>query len=139
LPAQVLAKLTDWVLREKDAVLCVRPRAGEAAPTLPASDRIVVTGQNWPLAELLHAADLVVTLTSTVGLEGHLCGARLIQVQGSVFESAMPLARFGIADAAVPLAGLEPALDHWSRQPRRPVQARGSATARVVEVLAPFL
>lgn len=139
LPAQVLAKLTDWVLREKDAVLCVRPRAGEPTPALPVSDRIVVTGQDWPLPELLHAADLVVTLTSTVGLEGHFCGARLIQVQGSVFESAMPLARFGIADAAVPLAGLDAALDHWSRQPRRPVETRDSATARVVEVLGPFL
>ena len=101
-------------------MLCVRPRAGEAAPALPqGDDRFVVTGQDWPLPALLHAVDAVVTLTSTVGLEGHLCGARLIQVLGSVFEQAMPLARFGVADAAVPLEGLEQALEHWSRQPRR--------------------
>jgi len=140
LPARVLERLAQWVLAHDDAILCVRPRAGESQPDLPASPRIVVTGQEWPLPELLHAVDAVVTLTSTVGLEGHLCGARLIQVLGSVFDSAMPLARFGIADAAVPLSGLAAALDHWTAQPRRPVAIAGaSATRRVVDVLTEFL
>jgi len=107
---------------------------------LPASDRIVVTGQDWALPELLHAVDTVVTLTSTVGLEGHLCGASLIQVLGSVFEPAMPLARFGIADAAVPADGLEAALERWTRAPRRRgAEQAGSAAQRVVAVLAEFL
>jgi len=140
LPSRVLAALTQWTLENEDAVLCVRPRAGEPAPRLPASDRILLTGQDWPLAELLHATDLVVTLTSTVGLEGHLCGARLVQVLGSVFDAAMPLARFGVADAAVPLAGLKPALDDWSRAPRIATrEAPVPATQRVVQVLAEFL
>jgi len=118
----------------------VRPRAGEAPPVLPASDRIVVTGQDWALPDLLHAVDTVVTLTSTVGLEGHLCGARLIQVLGSVFASAMPLARFGIADAAVSADGLEAALDRWTREPRRERREQeGSAAERVLAVLAEFL
>ena len=139
LPARVLAQLADWALRQDDVVLCVRPRAGEPVPP-SAGGRVVVTGQDWPLAELLHAVDVVVTLTSTVGLEGHLCGARLIQVRGSVFEPAMPLARFGIADAAVPVEGLPAALEHWTRQPRRPVRPReAAATAAVVDVLRPFL
>lgn len=140
LPARVLARLVDWVMRNDDAVLCVRPRAAEPAPVLTASERIVLTGQEWPLPALLHAVDTVVTLTSTVGLEGHLCGARLIQVLGSVFESAMPLARFGVADAAVPLEGLEQALERWTRQPRQAVtQLAQAATPRVVQVLAEFL
>lgn len=140
LPGRVLARLADWVVRNDDAVLCVRPRAGEPAPLPTACERIVLTGQEWPLPALLHAVDTVVTLTSTVGLEGHLCGARLIQVLGSVFESAMPLARFGVADAAVPLGELEQALERWTRQPRRAVtQVAQAATPRVVEVLAEFL
>jgi hypothetical protein len=118
LPSRVLGELVQWTLQNQDAVLCVRPRAGEPAPSLPASDRIVLTGQDWALAELLHASDVVVTLTSTVGLEGYLCGARLIQVLGSVFDAAMPLARFGVADAAVPLQGLKQALDRWACAPR---------------------
>ena len=140
LPRRVLARLAAWILAQPDAVLCVRPRAGEAPPVLPASDRIVVTGQDWALPDLLHAVDTVVTLTSTVGLEGHLCGARLIQVLGSVFASAMPLARFGIADAAVSADGLQAALDRWTREPRRERREQErSAAQRVLAVLAEFL
>ena len=139
-PDRVLQQLAAWVAQNGDAVLCVRPRAGEPAPSVIAGERVIVTGQDWPLPALLHAVDTVVTLTSTVGLEGHLCGARLVQVLGSVFESSMPLARFGVADAAVTLQGLPPALDHWSRQPRRPVgEAASAATPRVLEVLGEFL
>jgi len=140
LPGRVLQRVIEWVQRHDDAVLCIRPRAGAGAPTVAASDRVLVTGQDWPLPALLHAVDTVVTLTSTVGVEGHLCGARLIQVLGSVFEPAMPLARFGIADAAVPLSGLEGALNRWTRAPRATREAAaGTATPRVVEVLAEFL
>ena len=140
LPGRVVEQLGQWVARNEDAVLCIRPRAGEPAPVLPAAGRAVVTGQDWPLPPLLHAVDAVVTLTSTVGLEGHLCGARLVQVLGSVFESAMPLARFGVADAAVPLDALHPALDRWTREPRQALgPVPGAATPRVVRVLAEFL
>jgi hypothetical protein len=140
LPARVLKHLQAWVARNEDAVLCIRPRAGEPAPMLPAGGRVVVTGQDWALPPLLHAVDAVVTLTSTVGLEGHLCGARLVQVLGSVFEPAMPLARFGVADAAVPLDGLDAALDRWTRAPRRAAgQGAEPATPRVLRVLAEFL
>jgi hypothetical protein len=140
LPSRVLAELVAWILRNDNAVLCVRPRAGEPAPVLPASDRIMVTGQDWPLPELLHATDVVVTLTSTVGLEGHLCGTRLVQVLGSVFEGAMPLARFGVADAAVPLEGLAPALDRWTQAPRcEPTCGGLLAAQRVIQVLREFL
>lgn len=140
LPGRVLDRLVQWVQQHDDAVLCVRPRAGDTLPTLPDDSRIVVTGQDWPLPELLHAADAVVTLSSTVGLEGHLCGARLIQVLGSVFEAAMPLARFGVADAAVSLQALDQTLDQWTAAPRRdPPSAGEPATQRVVQVLAEFL
>ena len=115
LPARVRDCLVQWALTHPDAVLCVRPRAGQGAPDLPAHPRIVLTGQDWPLAPLLHAVDAVVTLTSTVGLEGHLAGARLVQVQGSVFDEAMPLGRFGIADESVPLPQLPAALERVTR------------------------
>jgi hypothetical protein len=139
LPDRALQALVDWTLAQPDAVLCVRPRAGQALPPLPSHERILLTGQDWPLPPLLHAVDLVVTLTSTVGLEGHLAGARLVQVLGSVFDEAMPLARFGIADAAVALQDLPTALDRWSRAGRRTMQGETGATARVLALLADFL
>ncbi|MDB5752801.1 MAG: hypothetical protein JWP65_3222 [Ramlibacter sp.] len=140
LPARALQAVVDWTLLQRDAILCVRPRAGQPLPALPDHPRIVVTGQDWPLPPLLHAVDLVVTLTSTVGLEGHLAGARLVQVLGSVFEQAMPLQRFGIADVAVPLEQLSQSLDTWSRAGRRPAATAGPAAAdAVLAEIAGFL
>lgn len=140
LPDRSRAALLDWVLAHPDAVLCVRPRADQPPPVLPDSPRIYLTGQDWPLAPLLHATDIVVTLTSTVGLEGRLTGARLVQVQGSVFDQAMPLGRFGIADEVVLIEGLATALDR-SMALGRHTQPRSAAPAtdRVLEVLDAFL
>ncbi len=140
LPGRVLQRLSAWVLSQPDVVLCIRARAGEAPTLGDANPRTVMTGQDWPLAPLLHAVDLVVTLNSTVGLEGHLAGCRLIQVLGSVFDEAMPLARYGIADEAVQEVALVKALQTWIAAPRRPtVNGDAAATQRVIDVLAGFL
>ena len=139
LPAQALAQVVAWVLSRDDVVLCVRARVGEQAPAVPVDKRVVLTGQDWPLAPLLHAADMVVTLSSTVGLEGHLAGCRLIQVLGSVFDDAMPLARYGMADEAVQVADLPQALNRWIDVPRRPVQQLQPATAQVLAVVTGLL
>jgi hypothetical protein len=144
LPTRALQALVDWVLSRDDCVLCVRPRAGEALPDIPAlaealatrDPRVAITGQDWPLPTLLHATDVVVTLTSTVGLEGHLTGARVVQVLGSVFAHAMPMQAYGLCDAAVSVADLPAALAQCVKLPRRKLAAQGGgATAQVVAVL----
>ena len=143
LPVRVRQTLVQWIAANPDAVLCVRPRAGQHPPLLPESTQVCITGQDWPLAPLLHAIDLVVTLTSTVGLEGHLAGARLVQVQGSVFDDAMPLGRFGVADETVPLSRLAEALDRFSRLGRLRSspsgKSFGAAAQRVANVVAELL
>lgn len=140
LPAGALQALADWTLAQPDAVLCVRAREGQALPALPSSARIVATGQDWPLPPLLHAVDTVVTLSSTVGLEGRLVGTRLVQVTGSVFEDQMPLLRFGLADAAVPVEQLGVTLDLVTREPRHAIAAQeAAATPRVLAELLRFL
>jgi hypothetical protein len=139
LPSRLLQATLEWVLDQDDVVLCVRPRPGEAPPALPDDPRVVVTGQDWPLQSLLAATDAVVTLNSTVGLEGFLAGARVIQVLGSVFDDAMPLARFGLADAAVPLESVPQALQDWVRAPRRSTTSLPAAAPRVLAVLREFL
>ncbi len=140
LPQRVLDQVIDWVRARSDAVLCVRPRAGEAPPRLPDDPRFVVTGQDVPLPVLLQVVDTVVTLNSTVGLEGHLAGTRLVQVLGSVFDEAMPLLHHGIADAAVAVDAIHGALDQCVSMGRRPSGAGSrNATARVVNALRRFL
>jgi hypothetical protein len=132
LPDRVLQQLVRWVTQNQSSVLCVRTREAEPMPALPKHPRVVLTGQEIELSTLLHATDVVVTLTSTVGLEGHLAGCHLIQVTGSVCEDAMPLRRYGIADEAVAETGVGAALDHWTGVPRRSAQALTPATARVM-------
>ena len=139
LPTDALKQVMDWVLLRSNMVLCVRARAGEFAPVLPHDPRLVLTGQDWPLAALLHAVDLVVTLSSTVGLEGHLAGCRLVQVLGSVFDSAMPLARYGIADEAVVVAEIPAALNRWINAPRQSARNLQASTAQVLAVVAGLL
>lgn len=139
LPARVLRQLVQWTLAQDDAVLCVRPRAGETPPELPVHERIVITGQDLALPVLLHACDLVATLTSTVGLEGHLAGCRLVQITGSVFDDTMPLLRYGMADAAANERSLVSTLDHWATVPRRPAQYFTQATQRVLSQIHAFL
>jgi hypothetical protein len=139
LPDRALQRLVQWTLGNDDAVLCVRPRAGEPPPDVPTHERIVITGQEQALSVLLHACDLVVTLTSTVGLEGHLAGCRVVQVSGSIFEDAMPLLRYGIADAAVSVQDLPAALDRWATAPRRKAQNLTPATQRVLAQIITLL
>lgn len=79
------------------------------------------------------------TIGSTVGLEGHLAGCRLIQVLGSVFDGAMPLLQYAIADEAVHVAGIAQALNHWIDMPRHNVQHLQPATVRVLGVVTEFL
>jgi hypothetical protein len=140
LPQRALASVAGWVMERQDRVLCVRPRAGEAPPAMAQDARIVVTGQDWNLAELLHAVDLVATLNSTVGLEGHLAGTRVLQVLGSVFDEAMPMRRFGIADEAVAVDGIAAALGRLAALPRSMArEAAGGATQRVTAEIRAFL
>ena len=140
LPERALGQLIDWVLSRDDCVLCIRPRAGLAPMVLPDDPRIVVMGQHVGLTTLLQAVDLVVTLNSTVGLEGHLAGTRLVQILGSVFDNAMPLKRYGIADEAIVLGGLAAALNRCIRLARNPSkQLQTNATGSVLEVICGFL
>jgi len=139
LPDRVLQQLVQWTIKRNDAVLCIRPRAGETLPDVPMHERIIITGQDLALPHLLHACDLVVTLTSTVGLEGHLAGCRLIQVTGSVFDQSMPLYRYSIADDAVPVQSLSAALNRWATAPRRMARNLVPATQRVLSQIISFL
>lgn len=139
LPGRILQILTQWAAGRSDVVLCIRSRAGEPAPLVPLHPRIVCTGQDWPLPALLHASDWVVTLTSTVGLQGYLAGCQVLQLTGSVFDDAMPLARFGMTDAVATEQTLASVLERCTTAARRPAQTLVPATAAVLSQINAFL
>ncbi|MBX3652863.1 MAG: UDP-glycosyltransferase [Ramlibacter sp.] len=134
LPRQILDVLASYVAARDGWMLAVRPHPSEAPPALAGRDRVVLTGQDWPLAELLHACDAVCVLTSTVGLEAHLLGKPVIQVAGGLFEDAAPFAAMGVARPAT-LASLEAVLDALPEAPPGVEAAPALATDRVVQVL----
>ena len=140
LPDKALEKIASWVLAQPDTVLCIRSRAGALPPSLPQHRRLVVTGQEIELAVLLQAVDLVVTLNSTVGLEAYLTGLPVVQVLGSLYDDAVPLKRYDLADEAVTVAGIPDALDRCIvKQRRRMGKLQQTASSRVLEVIRTFL
>ena len=140
LPAKTLNKIVSWVLAKPDTVLCVRSRAGAIPPSLPQHSRLVVTGQEIELSVLLQAVDLVITLNSTVGLEGYLTGLPVVQVLGSLYDDAVPLKRYDLADEAVTVAGIPHALNRCIVKERRPMgKQQESASSRVLKVINTFL
>jgi predicted glycosyltransferase len=50
-----------------------------------------------PIAALLHAVDLVVVITSTVGLEAAIVGRPVVSVDASVFTADTPYAAMGVS------------------------------------------
>jgi hypothetical protein len=54
-------------------------------------EAVRVCGRDVPLEPLLALADVVVTLTSTVGLQASLLGKPVVAVRLSVFEEESPL------------------------------------------------
>ena len=133
--------LEDWTLAGPRRVLVVRPHPSEAL--LPASNhpQIVNTGRDFELNALLHAVNGVVTMNSTVGLQAHLAGKKVIQILGSMFDDSVPLAKYGMAAACDDLLTLPALLAAWklpdlAHEPR-PLPLAAGAVARVILELLP--
>ncbi|MGV0999598.1 MAG: hypothetical protein ACOYBQ_09750 [Fluviibacter sp.] len=141
LPQRIFEALRLWQSQGPDRVLVVRPHPSES----PASDPVRSPGMRWDGAKfdlhpLLHAVDAVVTINSTVGLEGHLVGRPVIQMLGSLFDDAVPFARYGIATACAEPAQLPQALDTLVGARSVPVdKVQGSAINAVLDVMKEFL
>jgi len=129
LPQRILQHAIACVQRHAHWRLLVRPHPSQPMPALPASEHVVAAPATEPLHPLLHAVDVVITGTSTVGLEAHLAGARVLQLLDSIAAAAMPYRALGVADAACHLPALEPTLAALLAQPRRNVSAAPAGNA----------
>ena len=72
-------KLIEFALENPDYSLVVRPHPNEPGRSVPAAKNIILSDRTEKAAVVLHAADLVVTLYSTLGLEAYLLGKKVIQ------------------------------------------------------------
>lgn len=138
-PTRALCALIDFVMSRDDFVLCVRPRAGHPAPCLPADKRVLLTDQNWALPDLLSAVNLVIAMNSTIAVEGHIAGTQVIKLLGSVFDDAMPLVEYGLAEEQVTIEAMGPVVLRLANLSRRQVLPPEPATARVLRVIEGYL
>ncbi|MDD4885948.1 MAG: UDP-glycosyltransferase [Thiomonas sp.] len=117
LPERVLQACIDSVRPHPDWTLIVRPHPSQPSPALPGDPQLRVSAASEPLHPLLHAVDAVITGTSTVALEAHLTGRRVLQLLDSIAAPAMPFLALGVADAACHLSDLPQTLAALLAQP----------------------
>ncbi|MDF1813663.1 MAG: hypothetical protein P1V20_15795 [Verrucomicrobiales bacterium] len=65
-----------------------------------------VSTQDDSLYELLALCDIIVTMSSTVGLEGYLLGKKVVQICTSIFSPDAPFAKLGMASRVDDLSQL---------------------------------
>ena len=117
LPERMLHACIASVRQHPHWTLIVRPHPSQTCPPLPNDAQVRLSARTEPLHPLLHAVDAVLTGTSTVALEAHLAGRRVLQLLDSIAAPAMPYLALGVADAACHLADLPQALAALLAQP----------------------
>jgi len=129
LPERILQASIACVRQHPDWLLIVRPHPSQPMPALPDDAQLRASPPTEPLHPLLHAVDAVITGTSTVALEGHLAGARVLQLLDSIAAPAMPYRALGVAGAACHLSDLPQTLAALLAQPKPARAAADTQTA----------
>lgn len=93
-------RLADFARTSPDTILVIRPHPNENLTSLEFPRNAFVSTRHDPLPPLLQAADVVITMLSTVGLEGALLGKPLVQLRMTKNSHASPYVELGVAIGA---------------------------------------
>lgn len=110
LPRRIEQTLREMLSSHPDWHLVVRYHPSEVVQFDPARN-VHLSSRDENLHALIHSSDLVVVLTSTVGLEAHLAGKPVICVDMSVFTANSPLSKMGIGTGVTCLEQLQPLIE----------------------------
>ena len=144
LPGKILAALLEILPGHPDWYLVHRKHPSEPVGTTPLGAQAGRSDQRDDLALMLSAVDLVVTMTSTVGIQGVVRDKPLVKIRLSQFDETMPYESIGVALAVDRLEDLEGRLisalgggpeAQAMREARRRLPRPGTATRAVVDVL----
>lgn len=138
LPRQVEQMLLFIAEKYLDWQIVIRYHPGERVPSERWPEKANISTSDDDLAVLLKAVDVVITMTSTVGLEGVLLGKPLITINQSIFHDDAPYDEMGIALGVGSLDALEDAIlqvfsGKW--RPKETLPEVGTATTSVINVI----
>ena len=111
LPGRIENTLLEIIENRPGWRLVIRPHPNEPARDDPKQERVVVSGRDENLHALLHAVDVVVIMTSTVGLEARLLGKPLVTVDLSIFSKGTPYEEAGLSLGVHDLCELEATIE----------------------------
>jgi dTDP-4-amino-4,6-dideoxygalactose transaminase len=142
LPRSVEQELLAIVQRRPDWGVIIRPHPNERVTRQDLPERAWFSGREDHLPTLLRAVDVVLVMSSTVGLEAALLGRPVAQLQASITTGDCPYVDVGIALGVPSVACLEERLARilsgdWRPSTRLPEPGR--ATNNVVSVIEEVL
>lgn len=117
LPRRIEEKLFEIVRENPHIQLILRFHPNEQVFYDQLPERTYISNQDDKLAILLHASDAVVTMTSTVGLEGALIGKPVITVDKSIYTRDVPFSKMGISKGVEELDDLSRVVEEVLNQP----------------------
>lgn len=139
LPTRIEKELRNFVGRHDGARLIVRYHPSDPTPFVE-GPRTEFSPLSEDLGALLHAVDIVVVMTSTVGLEAAIVGKPVVSVDCSVFSPGVQYMAAGVSDGVATPEEIGPKLtailkgDKIRTIPRNTAQFE-AATKKVCAVL----
>ena len=137
---EVERRLRAWVAEAPGRALVVRyhPSQYHEFPDLGEQEGVYLSNPTRePVAFLLHASDIAVVQTTTVGLEAALIGKRVLNLRfaPSVIHLDFDYSRMGLAEPVESMDGLIPAIDNPNPPQRLPrvIPPPGLAAPRVAD------
>lgn len=127
MPRRIESILRNLVAEDKRFRLVVRYHPSERVEFKAGQERVELSSSGEDLAVLLHAVDVVVVVTSTVGLEAHLVGCHVVSVAGSIFSEDAPYGAMGIATEVCSPDALAGELSNLSSAGLRDSKLQGGA------------
>lgn len=110
LPRRIEERLRNILHFHSDLELVVRRHPSEPQEVKP-GERIYASSQKTEdINELIHAVDIVVVTSSTVGLQAYLAGVPVVAIECSIMSKDTPLADFNMARSVPSLDALEEVL-----------------------------
>lgn len=143
-PALVEKALREATVANPGMRLVVRYHPSQQCEFLP-QVRVCLSPPDENISALLHAVDVVVTMTSTVGLQAHLLGKPVLTFDDSVFHEDMPYSRMGISTGFDCLQTLQqhvrnlPSKQSLPVHVTKPSSAQGLASPKICDLIERFL